>query len=125
MLDQVDDVALLADNNGSVKYLMPVEGVSPRAPIQDACAFQNTARFAYHLIFLQALPGGETLDFEEYIDLVLKRDTRAWWGGEVAWLLERVHPITMDAGTLVFSLYTEDSPGNRLTIDDVRAVHAG
>lgn len=124
VLDAIEDVADLADVDGRVKYLMPVAGAEPRAPLGQTCAFQDTARYPYHLPFLNALPGGADLDFDDYIALVLKRDTRAWWGGEVMWQPEVPHPITGTGGVLFYTLYTEDSPGNRLVADDVRAVFA-
>lgn len=124
VLDQIDDVATLAGADGRVKYLAPVTGAAPTAPIFDACAFQDTEAFPYHLPFLVTLPGGEALTFDDYIALVLRRDTRAWWGGEVLWRAELAHPIGGTEGTLLYTLYTEDSPGNRLTADDVRAVFA-
>lgn len=123
-LDEVSDLDLLANERGSVKFLLPVEGVPPRAPLGEACAFQNTARYPYHLQYLQTLPGGEELRFDDYVALVLRRQTRAWWGGEVLWREAQPHPLTGAEGVLVYTLYTEDSPGNRLVIDDVRAVHA-
>ncbi len=124
VLDQLDDVAELAGADGRVKYLLPVAGAEPRAPLFSSCAFQDTEAFPYHLPFLVALPGGADLTFDDYIALVLRRETRAWWGGEVLWRPELAHPIGGAAGVLLFTLYTEDSPGNRLVIDDVRAVFA-
>lgn len=124
VLDEVTDVADLADANGSVKYLLPVAGAEPRAPLFDSCAFQDTAQHPYHLPFLNSLPGGEDLLFDDYIALVLQRATRVWWGGEVMWRADATHPLTQEAGVLLYTLYTEDSPGNRLEADDVRAVFA-
>ncbi len=124
VLDQIEDLAELAGADGRVKYLLPVAGVEPRAPLFSSCAFQDTEAFPYHLPFLVTLPGGEELSFDDYIALVLRRDTRAWWGGELLWRTELVHPIGGEPGTLLFTLYTDDSPGNRLIADDVRAVFA-
>lgn len=124
LLDEVDALALLAGANGGVKYLAPVEGAAPRAPLEDACAFQNTARYPYHLEYLRAQPGGEGLTYQDYLALVLRRQTRVWWGGEVRLRPEAEHPLTNAPGVLAYTLYTEDSPGNRLTADDVRAVFA-
>lgn len=123
MLDDVDDVAELAGANGTVKYLSPVAGATPRAPLYSSCAFQDTTAFPFHLPFLNSLPGGGDLTFDDYIALVLRRATRVWWGGEVMWRPDLPHPITSATGVLIYTLYTEDSPGNRLIADDVRAVH--
>lgn len=123
-LDDVDDLALVAGADGSVKYLAPVDGAGPRAPLEEACAFQNTARYPYHLEYLRAQPGGEALTYQDYLALVLRRPTRVWWGGEVRFSPDATHPLTEQPGVLAYTLYTEDSPGNRLTPDDVRAVFA-
>lgn len=123
-LDDVDDVAELAGADGTVKYLLPVAGATPQAPLFSSCAFQDTTAFPFHLPFLNSLPGGDDLTFDDYMALVLRRDTRVWWGGEVMWRPELTHPITSATGVLIYTLYTEDSPGNRMIADDVRAVHA-
>jgi hypothetical protein len=123
VLDDVDDVALLAGEAGAVKYLLPVASAAPRAPIED-CAFQNTTLYPFHIQYLRAQPGSEELTYDEYIALVLVRATRAWWGGEVAWDAARAHPLTGAAGVLAFQLYTQDTPGDRLLEQDVRDVHA-
>lgn len=124
LLDQESDVAELAGADDTVKYLLPVAGAEPRAPLYSTCAFQDTTAFPYHLPFLSSLAGGEDLTFDDYIALVLRRDTRVWWGGEVLWRPDLAHPIGGVPGVLLYTLYTEDSPGNRLVIDDVRAVLA-
>ncbi|MBI1946357.1 MAG: hypothetical protein HYS27_11705 [Deltaproteobacteria bacterium] len=124
LLDEEGDVTELMGADGTVKYLAPVAGVEPRAPLFESCAFQDTMAFPFHLPFLNSLPGGDDLDFADYIALVLQRETRAWWGGEVWWRPELAHPIGGAPGVLAYTLYTEDSPGNRLIADDVRAVFA-
>jgi hypothetical protein len=78
----------------------------------------------FHLPFLQSLDGGEDLGFSDYIDLVLRRATRVWWGGEVRLLATTTHPLTGEPGVFAWTLYTEDTAGNRLVIDDIRAGHA-
>ncbi len=123
VLDDVEDVATLADDLGAVKYLLPVAEAAPRAPILD-CAFQDTTRFPYHVLYLRAQEGGEELTYDDYIALVLVRSTRAWWGGEVAYRAELEHPLTGVAGVLAFSLYTQDTPGDRMIEADVRDVYA-
>lgn len=120
-LDDRSDALALAGEGGGVKYLLPVEGAEPREPILD-CAFQNTALYPFHIQYLNELEGGEDIAYLDYIQLVLQRATRAWWGGEVAWRPTLIHPLTAAPGVLVFSLYTEDSPGNRMVADDVREV---
>lgn len=122
LLDDVADLGALADAEGRVKYLIPVAGAEPRAPLFEQCAFQDTERYPYHLPFLNALPGGDDISYDDYIVLVLQRATRAWWGGELMWQAELEHPLSGNPGVLLHTLYTEDSPGNRLVADDVRAI---
>ena len=54
---------------------------------------------------------------------MLRRATRTWWGGEVR-VASGTHPLTGGDVLFAVSLYTEDTPGNRLVVDDIRAVHA-
>jgi hypothetical protein len=124
VLNDTNDVDGLEGDNGAVKYLAGVEGATPRDPIGEGCAFQNTNSYAFHIDFLRAQPGGEEITFADYANFVLRRSTRLWWGGAVSWRPDDAHPLTGAPGTLLFFLYTEDTPGNRLVIDDVRAVHA-
>ena len=123
MLASDDDLARLADGTG-IKYLGPVAEVAPRAPVNERCLFQNMRLQEFHLPFLQTLEGGEDLSFNDYIELVLRRSTRVWWGGEVRLLSTTTHPITGTPGAFAWTLYTEDSAGNRLVVDDIRAGHA-
>jgi hypothetical protein len=124
-LTSTANVAQLADANGAVKFLMPVQGAPATTPTLDGCVFQNTVAFPFHLLFLRSLPGGESLTTTQYVERVLRRDTRAWWGGELRFDANRAHPLRDVPGVMLFALYTEDTAGNRLVIDDVRAVHAG
>lgn len=124
VLDDEADLTLLAAENGAVKHLLPVAGATPRPPVGDACAFQNTARFPYHLQFIAAQEGGEDVDYATYVQLVLRRATRVWWGGEVAYDPGRLHPLTNEPGVLAWAIYTQDEPGDRLIEDDVRAAYA-
>lgn len=125
VLDDEDDIAALAGEGGAIKYLAPVAG-APATPPIDGCRFQNTTLFPFHIPYLNHLleESGGSVSFDDYIARVLRRDTRRWWGGEVLWRESAPHPITGDPGTMVFALYTEDTPGNRLVADDVRAVYA-
>lgn len=122
ILDDRADFESLANAEGRVKYLIPVAGAEPRAPLFDQCAFQDTERYPYHLPFLNAQPGGDDIDFNDYVALVLQRASRAWWGGDLMWQAELAHPLSGNPGVLLHTLYTEDSPGNRLVADDVRAI---
>jgi hypothetical protein len=76
---------------------------------------------AFHLPFLQSLDGGAALTFTDYLNLVLRRPTRVWWGGEVRFLAAALHPISGAPGVFAWTVYTEDTAGNRLVTDDIRA----
>jgi pyruvate,water dikinase len=121
LLESRTDLVSLGGARGEVKFLAQVEGAPITPPITTACAFQNTERFPFHVQFLVAQPGGEDVTFDVYTARVLRRATRVWWGGEVVFNPERAHPLTGVDGELLWSVYTQDSPGNRLTLDDVRA----
>ena len=120
VLDDVEKYDDLVGAEGTVKYLAQVEGAPVTAPIDDECVFQNTALYSFHLFFLNAQPGGEDLLVDDYTSLVLQRDTRVWWGGDIRFFPEAEHPTTGEPGVLTWGLYTQDSANNRLVVDDVR-----
>jgi hypothetical protein len=124
ILDEESDVVELQGPRGDVKYLAQVEGAPVTPPILDACTFQNTSLYSFHLLYLRAQEATADLTLDEYVERVIRRENRVWWGGDVRFLPARQHPLTGEAGVLAFTLYTEDSAGNRLTLDDVRAVFA-
>ncbi|MCC6874950.1 MAG: hypothetical protein IT378_11650 [Sandaracinaceae bacterium] len=121
-IGSLDELGSLAGSRGEVKWLSGADGVAPRAPIGAGCLFQNTARWPYHIQFLLQLPETATMTFDEYVDAVLRRPTRSWWGGEVRFAPGVAHPLTGEPGTLLYSLYTEDTAGSRLVAGDVREV---
>lgn len=123
-LDDAGDLADLRGANGFVKFLLQVDGVEPLAPILTPCVFQNTTLYDYHLPFLLAQPGGEDLTYAEYVAYVITRATRVWWGGQVAWLENAVHPVSGENGVLAYGIYTRDNVGDRLLADDIREVDA-
>ena len=120
-LTSVDDFEALKGSAGDVKFLAQVDGAPVTAPILEACEFQNTSLYSFHLPFLNSQPGGADITYDQYTDLVIRRAHRVWWGGQVIWLPQTPHPLTNEPGVLAWQLYTEDSNGNRLTLDDVRA----
>lgn len=123
ILDDDADLPRMAGDNGVVKHLLPVAGAREVSPVGGDCVFQNTARFPFHLQWLNA-QGDVDLEFADYVAYVLARETRVWWGGELAYDEARVHPLTEEEGVLAYALYTQDEPGDRMIPDDVRAVHA-
>ena len=125
VLDDAEDVAALRGASGSVKFLLQVEGVEPVAPILDACVFQNTTTWPFHLEFIQDQPGGEDITYQQYVDYMLHRATRVWWGGAVVFQEGRTHPLTDEQGVLLFFVYSDEGVlADRLTADDVREVYA-
>ena len=123
-LSSVDDLDEVRGAGGDTKFLAQVDGVPVKAPILEPCEFQNTSLYSFHVPFLNAQPGGEDITFDQYVDLVIRRAHRVWWGGDVAFLSTTPHPITGEPGVLIWHAYTEDTAGNQLTLDDVRAVDA-
>ena len=110
----------LAGEGAEVKYLTVVDGREPHAVFGGAeCLFQNTDKFPYHLQFLRTFPDFETLAPERYADLVLRRGSREMWGGALKLLPATPHPLTGQAGVLAYTLYSESTPSELLTFDDI------
>jgi hypothetical protein len=123
-LDDEDDYAELRGAAGSVKFLLQLDDVEPVAPILERCMFQNTLAYEYHLPFINDLPGGDEVSYDDYVAYVITRATRVWWGGQVIWLGTTAHPISEEDGVLAYGIYTRDSVGDRLEADDIREVDA-
>ena len=121
VLDDQNDLEELRGPDGFTKFLGQVAGVPVTAPILSPCEFQNMTRFPAHILFLNAQPGGEGLTVNDYEHDVIQRANRLWWGGDVVFLSQAEHPLTHNTGVFVWTIYTEDSQNNRLTLDDVRA----
>ncbi|MBI4817938.1 MAG: hypothetical protein HY791_16880 [Deltaproteobacteria bacterium] len=116
-------LAGLAGPTGDVKYLSPVAGVTPRPPITEPCYFQNMNVFDYHLRFLRSFTELSTLTATDYRDLVLRRPTRIWWGGGVKHYPATPHP-SAGQGVTVWTVYHEVAGADRLSSDDLVAVHS-
>ena len=82
-LDSLAASEMLTGECGSVKSLGGVEGLPPRAPVGAGCMFQNTRRFEFHIFFLHEFEETRMMTFMEYVDAVLRRASRTWWGGDV------------------------------------------
>ena len=107
--------ALAAPGTSDLKYLLTVEGRPIRPPVTEPCLFQNTARYPYHVVFLHTFVETSTLSFEDYSALVLRRPTRAWWGGGLT---------ILDASTLAYAIYAENGATAGIMDDDVVEVDA-
>ena len=120
-LDSEDTYQALAGDTGQVKYLAPVLDVAREAPLVDDCYFQNMTVTPWHIEFLHGFDELSDMTYQEYVDGVLKKSTRFLWGGSV---FRRQEPHPLNGGpTLAYSVYAEDSPGNRLEVDELVEVH--
>lgn len=107
----------------SVKYVLRVEGATPRAPLLEPCYFQNTARYQFHIEFLRSFPELAALGFQDYESLVLAPATRIWWGGGLLVVRQR-HPISGDAESLAYQIYAENGAVVGLREADIVEVDA-
>ncbi len=123
VLENEGDLRALANAEGEVKYLAPVASRADRvAPLVEDCYFQHTALTRWHIEFLQGFPELSETNYLDYIDWVLRADTRRYWGGSIR---RRQMPHRLTQGpTLSFSVYAEDSPGNELTVAQLSAAYA-
>ncbi len=112
----------LADDMGWIKFLAPIDGVARTAPLLEDCYFQNMNEAAYHIIFLQQFAETADITYQEYLDWVLRRPTRRWWGGGVQ-LINQPHPGGAGPRTLVFTVYAEAMGISSLTVADIVEVN--
>lgn len=119
-LSSLADLALLGSGEQGVKYLFPVEGRAPVGPLTEACYFQNMRRHPWHLQFLQSFPELSGMTFDAYLSLVMRRASRAFFGGAVRIWPGVPHPDGA-LGVMTLSIYAEPS---QLTVEDVIAAHA-
>ena len=99
VLSTPEDYRRMEAPTTDLKYLLRVNGRPLKAPLVEPCYFQNTARYPYHIVFLQTFPELAQLSFNEYMDLVLRRPTRVWWGGGLT---------RLDPQTIGYALYAEN-----------------
>jgi pyruvate, water dikinase len=123
-LESPADLAELQAAGGSVKYLARVDGREPPTPLTDECLFQNTRRFPLHLQFLHHFPELVGLSFSDYMAMVLRRDSRVWWGGDVRPWPATPHPVTGLFGVYTYTVYAEATGGGGLTVAEVAEVDA-
>lgn len=125
-LASAEHYAELAGEGAEVKYLLAQGGdaFGAEPPLDADCIFQNTRRFPFHVQFLQQFPAYEQLDYDSYLALVLRRETRVWWGGGLKLWGNAVHPSTGRAGVISFSVYQEGGGSENLAASELAAVHA-
>lgn len=110
----------LAAEGAEVKYLATVDGREPEAVFGGAeCLFQNTEKYEYHVQFLRTFPGYEALSAERYADLVLRRASRSMWGGGLRLLPGTRHPVSGTDGVLAYTIYSETTADEMLTVEDI------
>jgi len=107
LLQTASDFGRLQGEQWAVKYLSRVDGRTPPEPLDQACTFQNTAQFPLHMEFLRTFPGLETLDFQAYLSLVMKRDSRVFWAGELRPFSGVRHPRTGRTGVMGMFVYAD------------------
>ena len=120
-LDTPEQFARLQGEQWAVKYLARVDGREPPEPLDRDCTFQDTAAYPVHLDFLRTFPVFETLDFEAYLAMVMKRASRVWWGGELRLFTGVRHPRTGLSGVIGLFVYSD---GNEpLETEELVEVH--
>lgn len=119
------DFALLQGEGAEIKYLGQVEGAAPPAPgLGHACVFQNTERYPGHITFLRSFPELANLDFGTYLAMVMKRASRALWGGSLKLYPTARHPATGAPGILAYFVYSDPNEVDALTVDELGALDA-
>ena len=117
-LQSVAEFQSLAGEGQEVKYMLQVDGQEP--VIEHVCAFQNTARFPYHLHFLRAVfPAYADLDPGSYASLVLRRASRRSFAGSLTSHALTSHPRTGLRGIYTYNIYQDPGPGEGLTLAEI------
>jgi hypothetical protein len=117
-LSSADEYATLQGQDEVLKFLLRVDGRQPPAPLEDECVFQDTRSFPWHIQFLLSFEGLEHLETEAYLDLVMQRSSRVWWGGGMQPYPTVWHPVTGQQGVISYTVYTDESPEEALTVDE-------
>jgi hypothetical protein len=104
-----------------VKYLAPTPTATRTEPLTEDAYFQNMNQFPWHLQFLQSFEELASIDFNTYLDWVLRPANRRLYGGYVKAYPTVLHPETQQLGIITFSVYSD--PGT-LKVDDIVAVDA-
>lgn len=114
-LDSAEEYTGLAGEGLEVKFMLQVDGREP--VIDDECAFQNTARFAYHIEFLRAaFSMYSDLDPGTYADLILRRFSRRSFAGSLTRHERTTHPQSGVPGVYTYTVYQDTGPGEGLTL---------
>lgn len=118
-----DDYAALA-LDGELRYLAPIEGAAPSPPLDAPCVFQNMALYPFHIQFLVTLPAYSTVSYDAYLDMVLRKQSRVFYGGMLKQWPSARHPITEKDGVISYGAYQTEASGENFTIDELVFLHA-
>jgi len=118
------DFARVQGEEGEVKYLARVAGSKGLPPIDKPCVFQNTELYRGHITFIKSFPELVHIDFDTYLNLVMKNASRVLWGGELKFFSEAIHPRTKARGVLAYFVYADDAPSEALTLAQIAEVDA-
>jgi len=103
-------------SEGGVKYVAPRVAYRGEPPLVDDCVFQDMGRWRWHVEFLRTFPETATLTSAQYNDLVLRNETRRWWGGTLRHWPAAVHPRAGAAGVFTYEIYAEETFDNPLPL---------
>ncbi|MBC8131681.1 MAG: hypothetical protein H7X95_01765 [Deltaproteobacteria bacterium] len=123
-LESTEDFGRVQGEGGEVKYLGVVTGRAGLPPVDKPCMFQNTALYQGHITFLKSFPELAHIDFNTYLNLVMKNASRQLWGGELKFFSAGIHPRTGVRGVLAYFLYADDLITEALTLDQIAEVDA-
>jgi pyruvate,water dikinase len=117
-----EDYAALQGEGAEVKYLAMLPDARPSPPLDTSCIFQDTARFAFHVQFLRSFPAYADLDYDSYLALVLRRQSRLWWGGGLKLFAGVRHPLSGQRGVISFTAYQDGGGEQNLTPEELQAL---
>ncbi len=106
-LETPADLAAVSGDAPGVKYLANLKDRTPEPPLTEACYFQNMRLFPFHLQFLLSFDAFAGLDLDTYVSLVIKAESRVYWGGTILPYPNVVHPATNELGVVTYTVYSE------------------
>jgi len=123
-LTSESDYDALVVSPGDLKFLAWTAEAERAVPLTEACAFQNMAIYPFHIHFLKSFEPFADLTPPGYVTLVMRRETRTFWGGGVRYDRARAHPTTGVPGVLLWSIAAEETALTSITVADLVAADA-
>jgi hypothetical protein len=118
LLWSADDFTRLEGERGNVKFLAQVDGREPVRP--EECLFQNTTRYEFHIPFLRdVFSEFSDLDLAGYESLVLRSESRRFWGGDLKRFEQVTHPVSGQAGIYALIVYQDPRGLDGASIDSI------